>query len=47
MIKIALALYPALISRNMHHADITRHSRITRTGREGTNGPGKTPGPFG
>src|SRR2546421_555616 len=42
--KIALALYPALISRNTRHADTPRHSRIAHPGRRTTNGPGTSPG---
>ena len=46
MIKIALALYPALISRNMHHAGTLRHSRFVRPGRagKGRTARGRPPG---
>src|SRR6266700_2440649 len=39
--KIALPLYPALIPRNMRHADTPRHSRIARPGREGRTARGR------
>src|SRR5690349_23210441 len=45
--KIALALYPALISRNTRHSHSPRHNRLACPGPEEDERPGEDPGPFG